>query len=64
MKARRLFVSPQARRDIAGTIDWYRNELGARAAAKTLATLRAGLLAATRIDESAARRDVPPLLGR
>ena len=60
MKARRLVVTPQAQRDIAATVEWYRSELGPAAAAKVLRTLRAGLVAATRIDEAAARRtDLP-----
>lgn len=61
MKAqRRLVVTPRAQRDIAGIVDWCRQEMGSAAAAKTLRTLRAGLVAATQIDEAAARRsDLP-----
>ena len=60
MKARRLVVAPQAQRDIITTVEWYRTELGPTAAAKVLRTLRAGLVAATRLEEAAAHcADLP-----
>jgi plasmid stabilization system protein ParE len=60
MKRRRLVVSPQAQRDIAVITGWYRREMGPAAAASALKTLRAGIVAATRINpESARREDLP-----
>lgn len=40
---RPLDVTPQARRDIAGILDWYRQHLGARAAVKVAQTIRSRL---------------------
>ncbi len=42
---RRLEVTPQARRDLVAIIDWYRQNLGARAALKVARTIQARLLA-------------------
>jgi toxin ParE1/3/4 len=42
---RRLEVTPQARRDLAAILDWYRTELGAAAALKVAATIRKRLQA-------------------
>jgi plasmid stabilization system protein ParE len=57
---RSLVVTAQARRDLTAIVDWYRTELGSRAAAKALRSIRAGFVAATRIEPSAAQRaDLP-----
>lgn len=37
---RRLDVTPQARRDVAAILEWYREHLGAKAALKVAQTLR------------------------
>jgi len=42
---RRLDVTPQARRDMAAILDWYRENLGARAALKVAHTIRSRLKA-------------------
>lgn len=42
---RRLDVTLQARRDVAAIIEWYRENLGARAALKVAQTLRSKLAA-------------------
>ena len=40
---RRFEVAPQARRDLANIISWYRDEMGASAALKVATTIRARL---------------------
>ena len=37
---RRLDVTPQARRDVAAILEWYRQNLGAKSALKVAKTLR------------------------
>lgn len=60
MKPRQLSVTPQAARDFNAIIAWYRDELGAKAAAKAARTIQAGIRATTRISLSqAARPDLP-----
>src|SRR5262245_11801222 len=56
MKPRKLLVTPQASRDFAAIIDWYRQELGASAAAKAGRTIQAGVRACTRVSLSQAKR--------
>ncbi len=60
MKPRRLAVTPQARRDLAAIVAWYRRELGPAAALKATRSIQAGIRAATRIDLASARRDDLP----
>jgi plasmid stabilization system protein ParE len=60
MRARRLIVTPRAKRDIARIIAWYKEHLGARAAAKASRTIKASLLATRTITaEAASRPDLP-----
>lgn len=60
MKQRRLAVTPQAQRDLAAIIAWYRRELGALAASKAARSIQAGIRAAARIELSRARREDLP----
>lgn len=60
MKPRRLAVTPQAQRDLAAIVAWYRRELGALAAAKAARSIQAGVRAAARIELSRARREDLP----
>lgn len=60
MKRRRLVVTPQAHRDLLSIVAWYRHEMGPATAAKTLRSLRAGMVAATGISRQAARREDLP----
>lgn len=41
---RRVEVTPQARRDVAAILDWYRQNVGARAALKVAQTIRSRLV--------------------
>lgn len=60
MKPRKLLVTPQASRDFTAIVTWYKQELGARAAAKVVRTLRAGIRACCRVPLSQAKRaDLP-----
>lgn len=60
MKARRLLITPQAGRDFKTIVAWYKEELGAKAAAKVGRTLQAGIRACTRVQLSrASRPDLP-----
>ncbi len=60
MKARRLVVAPQARRDLEAIVLWYRREVGVAAAAKAARSIHAGIRAAAQIDLATARRhDLP-----
>lgn len=42
---RKLDVAPQARRDVSEILDWYRQNLGARAALKVAQTIQSRLAA-------------------
>lgn len=41
---RRLDVTPQARRDVAAILEWYRENVGAKAALKVAQTLRSRMV--------------------
>jgi len=60
MRPRQLAVTPQAQRDLAAIIAWYRRELGALAASKAARSIQAGIRAAARIELSRARREDLP----
>ncbi len=60
MRPRRLLVTPRAHQEFRAIIAWYREVLGAKAAAKATRTIKAGIRATTTISlTTATRPDLP-----